>query len=118
MIEVKEYQQKASRTLASLGSSLNDDIHMVLGMQTESAELSDVFKKKLAYNKEVDWVNAKEEIGDLMWYIANFCNLHDWDLREIMDTNIRKLEARYPEKFTEEGAINRNLVTERQILEQ
>jgi NTP pyrophosphatase (non-canonical NTP hydrolase) len=94
-----------------------DDLHMVLGMQTEAAEIADVYKKTIAYRKPLDFVNIKEEIGDLMWYVANLCNMNGWDLREILDTNIAKLEARYPEKFTEEQAINRNLVAEREILE-
>ena len=81
------------------------------------AEISDVFKKKLAYNKDIDWVNVKEEIGDLMWYISNFCNLNNWDLREILNTNIQKLKIRFPEKFEENQAINRNLEQERKTLE-
>ena len=52
-----------------------------------------------------------------MWYVANLCNMNGWDLRDILDTNIAKLEARYPEKFTEDKAINRNLEAEREILE-
>jgi NTP pyrophosphatase (non-canonical NTP hydrolase) len=94
-----------------------DDLHMVLGMQTEAAEIADVYKKTIAYKKPLDFVNIKEEVGDLMWYVANLCNMNGWDLREILDTNIAKLEARYPEKFTEEQAINRDLDNERQILE-
>jgi hypothetical protein len=43
--------------------------------------------------------------------------MNGWDLREILATNIAKLEARYPEKFTEEQAINRDLGAERQVLE-
>ena len=118
MMEINEYQQKAIRTLAPLNSDLENDIHMVLGMQTEAAELADVFKKNLAYNKNIDWINVKEEVGDLMWYIANLCNLHNWDLRDIMQTNIFKLQARYPDKFSDDKAINRDLKTERKILEQ
>ena len=34
-----------------------------------------------------------------------------------MDTNIAKLKARYPDKFTDELAENRNIATEREILE-
>jgi len=117
-MEIQQYQNSAKRTLAELESPLHDNLHMVLGMQTESAEIADVFKKNLAYNREVDWVNVREELGDLMWYIANICNINEWDLREIMATNIRKLEARYPEKFTNENALNRDLETERKILEQ
>jgi NTP pyrophosphatase (non-canonical NTP hydrolase) len=91
---------------------------MVLGMQTEAAEIADVYKKALAYKKPIDFVNVKEELGDLMWYIANMCNIHGWNMEDILDTNIAKLEARYPEKFTEENALNRNLEKERDILEQ
>jgi NTP pyrophosphatase (non-canonical NTP hydrolase) len=116
-MNINDYQLKAARTCTKIDGAIMDDLHMVLGMQTEAAEIADVYKKHIAYKKELDLVNVKEEIGDLMWYIANMCNMHGWDLREILDTNIAKLEARYPEKFTEEQAINRDLVTERQILE-
>ncbi len=116
-MNTKEYQLKAARTLASLPTSLDDDIHMILGMQTEVAEIADVYKKYIAYNKPLDFVNIKEEIGDVLWYIANLCNLHGWDMENIMETNIKKLEARYPEKFTNEAAVNRNLDLERSILE-
>jgi NTP pyrophosphatase (non-canonical NTP hydrolase) len=116
-MNINDYQNKAARTCAKIDGAILDDLHMVLGMQTEAAEIADVYKKHIAYKKELDLVNVKEEIGDLMWYIANLCNMNSWDLREILDTNISKLEARYPEKFTEEQAINRDLVTERQILE-
>lgn len=116
-MEIKEYQEKAKRTLAKTADSLTDDLHMILGMQTESAEIADVYKKHIAYGKELDLVNVKEEIGDQMWYIANLCNLHSWDLRDIMDTNIKKLEARFPDKFSQEKALNRDLKTEREILE-
>ena len=116
-MEIKEYQEKAKKTLANTKDSLTDDLHMILGMQTESAEIADVYKKHIAYGKELDLVNIKEELGDQMWYIANLCNLHGWDLRDIMSTNIKKLEARFPDKFSQEKALNRDLKTEREILE-
>lgn len=116
-MNVIEYQEKAKRTMAELGHTM-DNIHMCLGLQTESAELSDVFKKLIAYEKPVDWVNVKEELGDLMWYVANMCSINNWDLQEIMATNIKKLEARYPEKFTTDKAVNRDLDSERKILEE
>ena len=34
-----------------------------------------------------------------------------------MERNIEKLKARYPQKFTEENAIVRDLTKEREILE-
>lgn len=116
-MQIKEYVEKAGRTDAPLSSSREHDIHMVLGMVTEAGELADIFKKNLAYNKKIDWVNAKEEVGDMMWYIANFCRTNNFDLEEILQTNIDKLTARYPEKFTEHNANNRDLEKERNLLE-
>lgn len=111
-----QYQEQATRTLALLESRLMDDMHMILGMQTEVSELADAYKKHIAYGKPLDCVNIKEELGDALWYIANMCTLHGWDLRDIMDINIAKLQSRYPEKFTQDKALNRDLTEERKIL--
>ena len=116
-MEINKYQAEAARTCANIDGGIMDDIHMVLGMQTEAAEIADAYKKTIAYKKELDFVNVKEELGDILWYIANLCNMHGWDLRDIMQTNIDKLKARYPEKFTEENALNRDLNKERATLE-
>jgi NTP pyrophosphatase (non-canonical NTP hydrolase) len=116
-MEINKYQQEAARTCAKIDGAILDDLHMVLGMQTEAAEIADVYKKTIAYKKPLDFVNIKEELGDIMWYIANLCNMNGWDLRDIMQTNIDKLKTRYPEKFTEKEALNRNLKKERGVLE-
>jgi NTP pyrophosphatase (non-canonical NTP hydrolase) len=116
-MQIKEYSEKAKVTLADLGNHNLDNFHMVLGMVTEVGELADVYKKNLAYNKDIDLVNVKEEAGDIFWYLANFCTINGFDIEEILDTNIKKLEARYPDKFSKDKAINRNLGAERKILE-
>lgn len=118
-MDIKTYQKLASRTDAPLGETYDKlhSVHMVMGMSTEVGELVDVYKKNLAYGKPIDEANEKEEIGDLMWYIACHCKNKGWDLGEIMATNIKKLQARYPDKFTAEKAINRDLKVERKILE-
>ena len=116
-MEIKEFQEKSARTLSNLNTKLEDNLHMTLGLVTEAAEIADVFKKKLAYGKEVDEINVKEELGDLMFYVVNTCNINGWDLRDILQTNINKLKIRYPEKFTNEAALNRDTVAERVELE-
>lgn len=117
-MKTKEYQKEAKRTLASLGSKLGDEMHMAMGLVTEAGEFLDVYKKTYAYDKKIDYVNLKEELGDILWYIANFCNVNKWSMEEVMEININKLKVRYPEKFTQENAINRNLEEERKVLEQ
>ena len=116
-MNIKDYQEQSKRTLPELGTITMNSIHMVLGMVTESAELADVYKKKIAYGKSVDEVNVKEELGDCLWYIANMCNINNWDMEDILETNINKLKVRYPEKFTNEAALNRDLGAERNELE-
>lgn len=117
-MDLKQYAEKAGRTSAILADQLTSNVHMILGLTTEVGELADVFKKNIAYGKEIDWVNCQEEVGDLMWYLINFCTINNFDLERILDQNIAKLEARYPEKFTEELAHNRDLEKERKILEE
>jgi len=114
----KTYQELAERTSAKLSSDLLDNLHYIMGIVTESAELLDPFKKSLAYNKPLDWVNVQEEIGDLVWYLANFCRINNLDLESILENNIKKLRARYPEKFDSEHAIYRDLNKEREVLEE
>jgi len=111
-----QYKQECGRTLAPL-ETREQNLHMVLGMVTEVGELADVYKRKLAYGKAEDFTNVKEEIGDLMWYVVNFCNLHGFDLEDILATNIAKLKARFPDKFDADKALTRDLEAERKTLE-
>lgn len=93
------------------------ELHGGMGLATESGEFLDNLKKYLFYAKEFDRVNAKEEISDILWYVAILCDALNVDIQKVMSMNIAKLRARYPEKFTREDATNRDLSKERQILE-
>lgn len=118
-LSLNDYIELVERTDAPIGDSYSclHEVHMAMGIVTEAGELIDVYKKNLAYGKAIDEVNLQEEIGDLMWYIARFVKIKGYDLEAIMATNIEKLKARYPEKFTSTDAINRDLKKEREILE-
>lgn len=94
-----------------------DTLHGILGIVTEGVELIQAINKTIATKEEFDVVNMKEEIGDIMWYIALLCNTHNIDLKQVMQTNINKLKQRFPEKFTTDNANNRDLRAEREILE-
>lgn len=91
--------------------------HAAIGMQTETAEFSDALKKHIWYGSELDIVNLKEELGDALWYIALAMRVLGTSFEEEMAKNIAKLEARFPDKFTEEDALLRDLGAEREILE-
>ncbi len=92
-------------------------LHAALGISGESGELTDQIKKVFAYGKEFDQTNFIEELGDILWYIQLACNVLDTDLESLIRVNIDKLEKRYPGKFTQEAALNRDLPAERTTLE-
>lgn len=90
-----------------ISTEVYDLLHAVLGISGEAGELLDAVKKTFIYNKPLDVVNAKEELGDLLWYIALACRTLDVSFEEIMQMNIDKLSKRYPEKYTDADAIAR-----------
>ena len=48
-----------------------------------------------------------EEVGDVLWYLSNFCNINKITLEECMYNNSMKLKKRYPNGFTVEDALAR-----------
>ena len=115
-MDLQTYQKQAARTLRRLSNEQEDIQHMLFGMMTELGELVDTYKKHYAYGKELDMINVMEEMGDIMWYWANMCNITGINAEASLQVNIDKLKARYPEKFNEELAVNRDLEKEREIL--
>lgn len=114
---IEQYQQEASRTFLSKGSRDLDVLHCLVGMQTELGELADPFKKQIFYGKELDKTNVAEELADQIWYAVNLARIEGIDLVKALQNNIAKLKVRFPEKFTEQNAIERNLEAERKELE-
>lgn len=116
----KQFIKDAIRTeshnfyLENVGPRL---IHASMGLVTEAAEFQDALKKALFYGKELDKTNLKEEVGDLLWYLAIAMDVLNTDFDIEQDRVIRKLKARYPSKFENDLAENRDLVAERKILE-
>jgi len=43
-------------------------------------------------------------MGDVLWYIAVICNYFNWDMEDLFEENIKKLEKRYPNGFKYEDA--------------
>lgn len=91
-------------------------LHAAMGLCTESAEFLDVLKKHIFYGKPIDKVNALEEIGDVSWYQRIGCEAIGVEFAEMLLVNVRKLRARFPNNFTEESALNRDLDNERGVL--
>ena len=115
----KEYQELAMRTndgkaterlltaVFPKGANIGGVLNGCLGLSGEVGEFNDMVKKSIFHEKPLDVDHAKKEIGDVMWYIAMMCHSFGWNLDEIMQMNIDKLKARYPDGFSVENSLHR-----------
>ena len=114
----KQFIKECQRTKSGMRNFPDPDlVHAAMGLATESGEFLDNIKKHMFYNKPLDRTNLKEELGDILWYAAIAMSVLDTDFNKEMDRVIGKLKLRYPEKFSEENAINRDLESEQKYLE-
>lgn len=126
-MDSKKYISDATKTestdFAAMDGRLADNgmkrlLHAGIGLATESGEFLDALKKHIFYGKELDRVNLAEEMGDLFWYMAIVADELGLEFEEVMERNILKLKSRYGDKFCDKKAEERNLVSERAILEE
>lgn len=78
----------------------------VVGLIGEAAEIGQLILEGLSkggFDKE----KLAKELGDVCWYIAGLCSKLGLDLGEVMETNIRKLEQRYPNGYQAQDSLNR-----------
>ncbi len=96
----------------------NDNpMKLVLKIVKNTCKLLDMMKKKLYYNKPIDESQFKTITTLVMLDVSDYMNTYDIDIEKSFDVNIDKLKARYGDKFSSDRAINRDLETERNILE-
>lgn len=102
----------------SFGNSVESTrvLHGIVGMATESGELVEALLK-IANGEQADQVNIMEEVGDTNWYEAILSDTLCFEVDEANERVINKLMKRFPDKFCEGHAKNRDLDSEREILE-
>lgn len=98
-MNANEYQQLAMRTLNPELSRKDVLINSVMGLCGESGEAIDIVKKWLAQGHELDKAKLAKELGDIAWYLAEAATALDMPLSDILQGNLDKLKARYPEGF-------------------
>lgn len=104
---INEYQKLAMTTLNPALSEKDVLINGVMGLCGESGEAIDIVKKHLAQGHPLDKEHLINELGDIAWYLAETATVLGVDLEEVLQRNIDKLKARYPEGFDTEKSQNR-----------
>ena len=82
------------------GTNTSQLLTAALGLTAESGEFTEVVKKIIFQGKPYNEDNVfhmKRELGDICWYLAQAFMALDTNFDEILDMNIEKLSARYPD---------------------
>ena len=101
-----EYQELAARTIDKKLLGYEQVMHSLHGMASEIGELHGIYQKEVQ-GHPFDKDHAKKEVGDILWFVAEYCSAMGWNLEDVMQLNIDKLKARYPEGFDSEHSLNR-----------
>ena len=102
-----EYQKLAMTTLNPALSKQDVLINGVMGLCGESGEAIDLVKKHLHQGHPLDREKLIKELGDIAWYLAETAYALDVTLDDVLEQNIAKLRARYPEGFDTDRSIHR-----------
>ena len=104
---INEYQELAMRTLNPALDKKDVLINCVMGLCGEAGEAIDLVKKHLAQGHTLDRDALIKELGDVAWYLAETAYALDVPLEEVLQGNIDKLKARYPQGFETSRSLER-----------
>ncbi len=106
-MNANDYQKEALRTLNPALDKHDVLINGVMGLCGEAGECIDIVKKHLAQGHALDKEKLIKELGDVAWYLAETAYALDVELDTVLQGNLDKLRARYPEGFDAQQSINR-----------
>jgi len=96
-MHLNEYQTNAHRTVQKAHTEGTDEMVPILGLAGEVGELLNEYKKKLrdgdAHERFPDRV--VEELGDILWYVAETASRFGLDLETVAERNLAKTRARW-----------------------
>lgn len=98
-MNVNEYQREAMTLLNPALTHKDVLMNALMGLCGESGEAIDLMKKHLYQGHDLDREKLIRELGDIAWYLAEAATGLDIDLSEVLQGNLDKLHARYPQGF-------------------
>ena len=81
------------------GANIERLLTAAVGISAEGGEFTEIVKKMVFQGKpwnEDNREHLKIELGDVLWYVAQACMALEIDFDDVVKTNIKKLEKRYP----------------------
>jgi NTP pyrophosphatase (non-canonical NTP hydrolase) len=98
-MKIRDYQTKAASTHQVPGTERDDRALMVplLGLAGETGTLLTEYKKWLREGSAYQIFKERiaEDLGDILWYVANIASKEGLDLEAIARENLKKLQSRW-----------------------
>lgn len=105
---INDYQKNALRTANKSLTPFQQLENGIMGLNGEAGECIDILKKHLFQGHELDKEHIAKELGDIAWYLALSAKAIGYDLETILQMNVDKLCARYPDGFDAEHSLHRS----------
>ena len=90
--------QRESRKTWSLINTDHAIVYPTLGLANEAGEVAGkvkkIFRDRGGVISEGDREALKQELGDVLWYLAQICTELDLSLQEVAEANLTKLFSR------------------------
>jgi len=98
-MDLRTYQQRAAKTDRNPGTEDKALMIPLAGLAGETGELLSEYKKYLRDGESHKLFKERfaEEVGDLLWYVANVATKFGLDLAEVAEQNLAKCEGRWGE---------------------
>lgn len=115
-MNLSQYVKETARTAGETPPMTPDEsqlLCMALGLAGEAGEFADKVKKLLYHGHPVSIAEFTKELGDIMWYWSRALPalnvIFDKHIthEQVLDQNIGKLAARYPNGFSTEASLAR-----------
>jgi len=110
-IEPVDFQPVSNRSFNHLGREV-----IICNLCEQSSYLLDMTKKNVFYGRQIDKVAFLQTCQLMLELVNSICNISGIQFTNVLAANIRKLQVRYPEKYSDHKADTRELASERQAL--
>ena len=98
-MKISEYQEFCAKGILPATLEREPIVGFALGLAGESGEVVDDIKKKYFHGRTIEPDHTIEELGDVMWYVANIATQLGVTLDEVIERNADKLRVRYPQMY-------------------
>lgn len=104
---LNEYQDLAQRTSRKDLTVGDHFLNGLLGLAGECGECCDLMKKHIFQDGRDIHTDLVDELGDVMWYVAETARALGVALDDVAQHNINKLRKRYPDGFDADRSLHR-----------